>query len=310
MQEVKSENDWVKIKIEELLIKRLMRRQSELAAVFNAENNPFYVNGYMLARLTDSNLDMVINELKNEPSICYKGVSELPLPSNIISPVSYPLAFEVLSKFILNHELDKIKVSELVQQTKDAEDEKKKIVKAKQEEVTLDWIEKRIVQSMMIITREGINPSNLYWDEEKDMKLCMNAIKSHSELKNKKICPVCGVPRSTETCLEHEDTTAKEASFVDLVAQFYLFSLQKIYQLGQSKKTADFQKLREEVKEITCDTLKLRLKREPSEDDYNQTIEGERLQVAKAIAEIIGNILDKALNRKFKEKMNEKKSSR
>ena len=36
MQEVKSENDWVKIKIEELLIKRLMRRQSELAAVFNA----------------------------------------------------------------------------------------------------------------------------------------------------------------------------------------------------------------------------------------------------------------------------------
>ena len=163
---------------------------------------------------------------------------------------------------------------------------------------------------MMIITREGINPSNLYWDEEKDMKLCMNAIKSHSELKNKKICPVCGVPLSTETCLEHEDTTAKEASFVDLVAQFYLFSLQKIYQLGQSKKTADFQKLREEVKEITCDTLKLRLKREPSEDDYNQTIEGERLQVAKAIAEIIGNILDKALNRKFKEKMNEKKSSR
>ena len=97
---------------------------------------------------------------------------------------------------------------------------------------------------------------------------------------------------------------------LDLVAQFYLFSLQKIYQLGQSKKTADFQKLREEVKEITCDTLKLRLKREPSEDDYNQTIEGERLQVAKAIAEIIGNILDKALNRKFKEKMNEKKSSR
>ena len=92
MQEVKSENDWVKIKIEELLIKRLMRRQSELAAVFNAENNPFYVNGYMLARLTDSNLDMVINELKNEPGICYKeSVNYLAIQHHFTSIIPFSI---------------------------------------------------------------------------------------------------------------------------------------------------------------------------------------------------------------------------
>ena len=307
--EGKDESDWVRIKIEELLIQRIMKRQKELAAVFNAENNPFYVNGYILARLIDSNLKLVMDDLKDKPSICYEGISELALPRNIISPVSYPLAYEVFRKFILNHELDKIKVEELVEQNKEAEEEKKKVIKSKQEEKTLDWIEKRIVQSMMIITREGINPTNLYWDDEKDLKVCMNAIKSHAELKGKKICPQCGTEFDKECCPNHSDNIGLKDSFIDLVSQFYFFSLQKIYELSQSKKKVEYAELRNDVKALSSEILKQRIKREPNDEDFNKTIEGERLQIAKGVAENIGIALNKALNKKFKESLANKKST-
>ncbi len=308
--EGKDETDWVRIKIEELLIHRIMKRQAELAAVFNAENDPFYVNGYILARLIDSNLKLVVDDLKNKPSVCYEGIKELPLPGNIISPVSYPLAYEVFRKFILNHELDKIKVEELAVQNKEAEEERKKIIKSKQEEKTMDWIEKRIVQSMMIITREGINPTNLYWDDEKDLKVCMNAIKSHSELKGKSICPKCGMGVENGHCKNHQDTPPNKDEFTDLVTQFYYFSMQKILELSQSKKSVEYEELRSEVKQISAEVLKQRLKRDPTDEDYNKTIEGERLQIAKAIAENIGIALNKALNKKFKEGMAAKKTQK
>ncbi len=308
--EGKDESDWVRIKIEELLIQRIMKRQSELAAVFNAENDPFYVNGYILARLIDSNIKLIIDDLKNKPSMCYEGIKEIALPGNIISPVSYPLAYEVFRKFTLNHELDKMKVEEITVQNKEAEDEKKKIIKSKQEEKTMDWIEKRIVQSMMIITREGINPTNLYWDDEKDLKLCMNAIKSHSELKEKTICPKCGTGIENGTCKNHSDTPGNKDSFIDLVAQFYFFSMQKIVELSQSKKSIEYGEIRAEVKQISTEVLKQRLKREPNDDDFNKTIEGERLQIAKGVAENIGIALNKALNKKFKEGLAGKKTQK
>ncbi|MBY8988008.1 MAG: hypothetical protein KGD61_06100, partial [Candidatus Lokiarchaeota archaeon] len=51
--QTKDVEDWGQIKLEELSIKRLMKRQEELVVVFDAINQVFLVNGFILSRLTN-----------------------------------------------------------------------------------------------------------------------------------------------------------------------------------------------------------------------------------------------------------------
>ncbi len=53
-----STEGWVSVKIEELMIERMLRRQKELSKILNAQNNLFLVNGFILARLTDKSLTL------------------------------------------------------------------------------------------------------------------------------------------------------------------------------------------------------------------------------------------------------------
>ena len=90
--------EWVRIKLEELIIQRLIKRQEELVVVFNAMNQPFLVNGFIYARLTDISLKEGMEELREEVSPLYEDVAPLKLMPDLISPISYCIAYESDSK--------------------------------------------------------------------------------------------------------------------------------------------------------------------------------------------------------------------
>ncbi|MFX1503708.1 MAG: hypothetical protein ACFFDH_22295, partial [Promethearchaeota archaeon] len=86
--------EWIRVKLEELIIRRLKRRQEELVVVFDATNKPFLVNGFILARLKENSLKEAVSELKNSASPVYEGITELKLKSDLISPISYCLGYD------------------------------------------------------------------------------------------------------------------------------------------------------------------------------------------------------------------------
>lgn len=266
--------EWVRIKLEELLIKRLMNRQKELVIAFNADNKPFEVNGFIYSRLTDLSLEEAISELRNEPSPLYEEVKSLTLPEEIISPISYCLAFDLVKRFQTSENLRKLRIEEKIESKQREKEKKKEELRKHQEKSTLNWIERRITSSLMRINSPGINPNQLYW-KEKDTKVVTENLKLHSEL---------------------------EGNPVDLVNDYFIFAIQKMKEFIPEMRFPDLEKLRGLVKNITEKVLETRLNHTPDEQEIKSMLEGERFDIAKNIAKRIGNFLDKALYTKFKKK--------
>jgi len=265
--------EWVWIKLEELLIDRIIKRENELVVVFNAINQPFLVNGFIYSRLTDSSLEDGMSELKEEPSPIYDDIKPLTLKSDLISPVSYCIAYDLVKRFETFEELRKLKVEQIIESKEKKEEEKKKILREKQESSTLNWIERRITSSLMRINSPGINPNQLYW-QEKDTKIATDNIKLHSELKG---------------------------DAIGLFVEYFLFALEKIKSLADAK-IPDEEKLKNIVLNITNKVLSKRLGHEPTPEEIKKMVDGERFSIAKDIAIRMGKILDKALYTKFKSK--------
>ncbi|MFX1259493.1 MAG: hypothetical protein ACFFAN_16690, partial [Promethearchaeota archaeon] len=125
--------EWVWIKLEELLIERLMKRQEELVIIFNADNQPFLVNGFIFARLTETSLMDGISELKDKISPIFEGVKQLKLKEDIISPVSYSIAYDLIKRFESFEELRKSKVGHIIELKEKKKEEKKKKLREQQE---------------------------------------------------------------------------------------------------------------------------------------------------------------------------------
>jgi len=267
-----STEGWVSVKIEELMIERMLRRQKELSKIFNAQNNPFLVNGFILARLTDKSLKEGINELKTEVSPIFEDFVSLTLKEEYISPVSYVIAYDLIQRLKTYEQLRKLRVEEIYEKKKQKEEEKKKEIREKQEISTLNWIERKITSSLMRITSPGINPNQLYWNE-KDTKTAAENLKLHSELK--------GDP-------------------IELFSQYYYFALQKIKERWDPIRIPAYEDIKEIVIKIATPILQTRLNREPTSKDFKVMIEGERWGVASNISKKIGKFLDKALYEKFK----------
>ncbi|MHA1150307.1 MAG: hypothetical protein ACTSR8_18935 [Promethearchaeota archaeon] len=274
MSGTKESEQWVNIKLEELMIERIKNRQKELVVIFNALNNPFLVNGFIFARLIDSSLKEGINELKEEESPIYEGIRSLTLQSDIISPISYCIAYDLIKRFESFEELRKLKVEQIIESKEKEKEEYKKKLREKQEGSTLNWIERRITSSLMRINSPGINPNQLYW-QEKDSKITTDNLKLHSELK--------------------EDV-------LELFSEFFTFALEKIKFLTPDIKIPDRNKIKIIVKTVCERILEKRLNHTPSQDEINSMLDGERFEIAKDLAKRIGKILDKALYTKFKSK--------
>jgi len=267
-----STEKWISVKIEELMIERMLRRQQELSSVFNAQNNPFLVNGFILARLTDKSLKEGIKELENEVSPIFEDFAPLTLKEDNISPTSYVIAYDLIHRLKTYEQLRRLKIEEIFEEKEQKEIAKKKEIRELQEISTLNWIERRITSSLMRITSPGINPNQLYWTD-KDTKTAAENLKLHSELK--------GHP-------------------IELFTQYYYFALQKIKERWEPIQIPTYKEIKEMVTKIAIPIIQTRLHHDPTADDYQTMIEGERWEIANNISKKIGKFLDKALYEKFK----------
>ncbi len=272
IQSTTDSEEWVWVKLEELLVKRLLKRQNELVIVFNDLNQPFEVNGFILARLTERSLQEGITDLQKEPSPIYEEVKTLSLKSDLLSPISYCIALDVLKRFVNAEQLQRLKIEQIADSKIKEEEIKKKKVREQQEGSTLNWIEKRITSSMMRINSPGINPTQLYW-QDKDTKIAVDNMKLHSELKG---------------------------NIIDLFTEYFYFSIEKIKSFVSESSLPTFDKSKELVKDTIVKVLEKRLGHVPNEEDLENMLEGERLETSKQLCVKIGKFLDKALYAKFK----------
>ena len=274
MQGTTDSEEWVFIKLEELLINRIIKMQEELVVILNSRNQPFLINGFIYARLTDSALKESITKLKDESSPIYKNIMPIKLDSDWISPVSYCLAFDLIKRFETFEDSRKQDVQIIIELKEREKEEKIKELRKKQEGSTLNWIERRITSSLIGINNPGFNPNQLYW-QEKDTKTATDNIKLHSEL---------------------------EGNAIELFSQYFNFAIEKIKNFAPDLKFPDDEKISNVVKNILNKVLEERLGKPPAPEDIKNMIEGERFEIASQIAKRIGKILDKTLYAKFKQK--------
>ncbi|NVM43565.1 MAG: hypothetical protein HWN79_01505 [Candidatus Lokiarchaeota archaeon] len=270
----KDVEDWGQIKLEELSINRLMKRQQELVVVLNAINQVFLVNGFILSRLTNKSLKESIFELKNKESYVYKDIMPLKLKADLVSPISYCIAYDLIKRFENYGDTEKSKIisAKVEKQKKDA-DKKKESRKVKQEN-PFNWIERKITSTMMGISRPGMNPNQFYW-EKKDTKIAIEQIKNHSGLTDDPFNNFC---------------------------EFYFFAVEKIKSHIENMKLPSREEIVTEVSIVINEILAERLKPSPSPQEVKEMLDSERYKVAKIIALKIGSLLDKALYLKFKQK--------
>jgi len=266
--------EWIKIKLEELIIKRLNRRQEELVIVLNANNQPFLVNGFLLARIMEISLKEAISQLKNNISPIYEDIAPLTLKSDIISPISYCIGYDIIKRFEKFEEARKSDVEHVIETKEKEKEEKAKKLREEQQLSTLNWIERRITSSMMRINSPGINPNQLYW-QDKDTKIATDNIKLHSELK--------GEP-------------------IELISQFFNFAVEKIKKFTSDTKLPNYEKIKDIVNNVAEKVLTIRLGKNPTSEQKSNLLDGERYEIGNQIAIKIGRLLDKALYTKFKSK--------
>ncbi len=262
------------LKLEELMIKRITKRQEELVIIFNAYNLPILVNGFILARLLETSLNEAVFDLKNNISPIYEGIAQLKLKSDIISPISYCIGYDLVKRIENFEKSRKSEVIQIIEEKEKVKEEKAKKIRKVQELSTLNWIERRITSSMMRINSPGINPSQLYW-QEKDNKIATDNIKLHSELK--------GDP-------------------IERINEFFNFSIEKIKNFTLEIKLPDSKKIGEIIDDISDKVLMKRLDITPTPEQKRNLLDGERYEIGNQIAVKIGKLLDKALYAKFKSK--------
>ena len=274
IENLSEEEDWIAIKFEELILKRLKSRQIEIVRTLNANNQPFLVNGLILSILKEISLGEAIKELEEAPSYLYLGIKDLKLKKDIISPISYCIAFDILKRFEEFTKKHKLKVLKKKEEEKRKEDLRKKEFREIKERSTFNWIERRITSSLIGINRPGINPNQFYW-KEKDTKIVAENIKIHSELKG---------------------------TVFERFCEFYILAIKKIKEYAPEMKLPSEDRLKADVFTIINSILSERLKKETTEEDIEKILNGERFQVANQLAIKIGRFLDKALYYKFKKK--------
>ncbi len=272
--ENKGFEDWVQVKLEELSIERTMKRQKELVVVFNAVNQVFLINGFILSRLKIKSLKDSMTELKNQESFVYKGISPLKLKADLVSPVSYCIAYDLIKRFEELVEFEKVRIESVnVEKKKKEDDKKKEIIKLRQES-TFNWIERKITSNLMGISRRGVNPQQFYWSK-KDTKTLTEQIQLHCGLKGDIFSRFC---------------------------EFYLFAVEKIKSFVPDMKLPDIERIKHEVATFINEILSERLHRSPNPEEIKGMLEGERYKISNKIALKIGNLFDKALYIKFKKK--------
>ncbi len=292
--------DWVAVKLEEIIIERLIQRQKELQSILGAFHDPFLVNGFILARLVDKSLKNAVQVFEREDSPVYGDANGGKLPKEFLSPISYVLAYDILKRFENHERRRKLKVEEAFDRKEEKQEKLKREMREKQDVSTFDWLERKISTSLMRVSSKGINPNQLYWTD-KDTRMVADAIKHHSEMKNFRVCPKCGTELSNkEQCTD--GTPGKIANVAELYTNFYLFALKKIQSLWAKMRVPEYEEvLKTIILEDAKDILGARLGKNAKLEDLEAILEGDRVELSQRTAKRIGKILDNAVYKKFRE---------
>ncbi|MFX1237680.1 MAG: hypothetical protein ACFFAS_14775 [Promethearchaeota archaeon] len=273
MNAFREKEDWMFVKLEELLIKRMITLQNELVLILNSNNKPFLINGFILARLTESALKESVKKLRGEASYIFNDYVSLELDADKISPISYCVAYDVVKRFETFEALRKKHINTVLKIKRDEKEKEIIQTRAKQKMSTLNWIERRITSTLININKPGFNPSQFYW-QEKDTKTATEHIKNHSYLNDNPI---------------------------ELFSYYFNFALEKIKIYAPDIKLLDKEKIDDLVKTITENVIEKR-SGQASLGTTSNLLEGDRLEIANKIARRIGKIFDKTLYTKFKQK--------
>ncbi|MHA1379370.1 MAG: hypothetical protein ACTSRG_13400 [Candidatus Helarchaeota archaeon] len=288
--ETKSSEEWVKVKIEELIIDKIMDRQREIQD-FIENIDPLFINGLIWARLNDKTIINAQQELKNTESPIYDDISSLPLSFTNIPPVSYASAFDMCARMEKSLQKKRKKTAERKKMMIAAQEaESKQVMK---EADTLSWIEKKINMSIMRVGK--IQPTQLYWNEGDTDKIS-KIILLHTQIsKGVNICPECGIFTISNVCENHGPCKPKNASMIEILANFYSFAMEKL-------KNIDFNSAKEFIITKANPILKKRIGRDLQIEDFDNMFEGEIIELGKIIGEDIGQKLNKLLYKTWRKK--------
>ncbi|WP_457556584.1 hypothetical protein [Candidatus Harpocratesius sp.] len=292
------EENWVRIKIEELIIHRLIKRQQELAFIFDIENDSFLINAFIYARLFDCNIQDAIKIFTDEPALFFSDVGKIKFKKENFSPRSYVFAYEILERFKTSRIAIRKERIEIKKVEKEKEQAKRKKISEEQQLSTFNWIEKKITSALISVSAITVNPTSIYWTE-KDNRLALESLLIHAKLSHRRICMICGKDTTTNSCQEHSDSSEK-ATPLDLISQYYYFALSRIQELWSKIKIPTFEEIHSKVKEIMEEETISRLNQPMTRDLSTQILDGELRNVGLRIVKKIGKQLDKAIYKKFK----------
>ncbi|MHA1776853.1 MAG: hypothetical protein DRO88_10115 [Promethearchaeia archaeon] len=300
------EEDWIRVKIEELIIQRLMHRQEELTFIFDAQNDCFFVNAFILARFFDSTLQRELKSLSEEPAFFYSEVGQIPLKKALFSPHSYVIAYEILERFKSSRISIRKEREEILEKKKKKDKKKREKISSEQQLNTFNWIEKKITSALISVSAVSVNPTSIYWTE-KDNRLSLESLLIHAKLTHRKICSECGKDTTTSLCEDHPSSSI-DATPMDLVSQYYHFAISRIKELYPSMKYPKYAEIFKQVQEMMNQTMSARLNQQITRELSTSVLDGELRDVAAQIVKKIGKILDKAIYKKFKENLRKKRT--
>ncbi|MHA1478371.1 MAG: hypothetical protein ACTSPU_09255, partial [Promethearchaeota archaeon] len=205
-----------------------------------------------------------------------KDILPLKLKADLVSPISYCIAYDLIKRFEHYGESEKIKVLSANVDKQRKEDDNREEFRRVQQENPFNWIETKITSTLMGINRPGMNPNHFYWGKE-DTKIATEQIKMHSGLNGDPFNSFC---------------------------KFYCFAVEKIRSHVENMNLPISEEIKHEVSAYINDILSERLNRIPNSQEVRDMIEGEKYKVAKKIALKIGSLLDKALYIKFRNRRN------
>ncbi|NHI91805.1 MAG: hypothetical protein EAX96_04830 [Candidatus Lokiarchaeota archaeon] len=285
ISDLKSTEKWIEVKLEDLIIEKIMKRQSEIQEL-SLKYDPLYINCLIYARLANESFDKSKKDLTTTKSPIYTGILPIPIKYENLPPISYATAYDILKRMERDYfERKKIKEVKIKERKKEEEKEKKEII---QDVDTYSWIEKRINMSLMRMGG-GIDPTSLYWNEKDSEKLSKFILLHTQVKKDKKICSIDG-NYVLDTCKEHPNAIILTAGVIENVASFYKFSTQKL-------KDIEYSRLLEITEEIALEILKVRGK-----SDVSALVEGEIQELGRRIGEKIGKLLNNSLYKTWKKK--------
>ncbi|MHA1144106.1 MAG: hypothetical protein ACTSRW_05155 [Candidatus Helarchaeota archaeon] len=283
-QLTESEN-WIQVKLEDLIIKKIMARQKEFHDLFRF-NNSHLINGFLWARLSNSSFQDASKIIKETPSPVYHGLYQFPLTYEEIPPVSFASAYDLTMRLQASLKLKETKIIEARAKSVAKEKPMTKI----EDIETFSWIEKRIKTAIMRVGK--ISPTDLYWTDEDTKKFGSNFLLHVQVMDAKKICPECGAIQ-VDNCPKHQNGSLIRPNKIQAMASYYQFASEKIG-------SKEFSTNRQEVEEITKEVMKERLGRDPIADEYKQLLEGEIRLIGEKLAEKVGQKFNKTLYKKYR----------